>query len=482
MSQRLNISVFFLVSVTSMAVMSNAYAITNLTCAGNVASGQLFDTSAAGFCEFQNTGQSANASHMFSQIICNFVSLLNAVLDNVYCGMQATLKPAVAALLTLYIAIFGLQILMGTVQFAPREIIVRLLKIVFCWLFVSQSTYGINFVFNFFTGLLNETSMWVLNGYHEANGVAGAIWTVDESTPDTMQLYNYLDTLGYDLILSPFVQANSSLIGLFMGIMVTAPPIFAMAAYWLFSTIALLARTLVTFIAFLVSLSPLFLSFMLFQLTFSFFESWLRHLISFSLQVVVLFGVVVMWMMIMSYFIGFFNQLSSISFEYHDTLVEGPVWFPRGKWGICPFQTNYNVFPPTIACSTTGFDPMTYVDDADAIISAEAFVTYPGLFAYISYMLIALLVIADSFNKLIKDAPHIARTLVGPEQATGLFAPGWTGISMSKSSYGDITKQYNPQDSTRAQWVDKTVSGGASNNYAAQSAEMAARRRQLQSK
>jgi len=57
-----------------------------------------------------------------------FVVILNIVLGHLYCGLQFSLETTLAALLTLYVAVFGVQILMGTAQLSSGDIMVRLLK------------------------------------------------------------------------------------------------------------------------------------------------------------------------------------------------------------------------------------------------------------------------------------------------------------------------------------------------------------------
>jgi len=83
----------------------------------------------------------------------------------------------------------------------------------------------------------------------------------------------------------------------------------------------LLMRTLLSFllalstIAFLITLSPIFLSFMLFKVTYHFFESWLRYMVSYALQIIIVFAIISLWITSMMLFAPFFNDMSKLIFS-----------------------------------------------------------------------------------------------------------------------------------------------------------------------
>ncbi len=142
-----------------------------------------------------------------------------------------------------------------------------------------------------------------------------------------MPMYRYLDTLIYGAITGPFTQANDKVIGFFIVLMFFFPSLFqrwpatgwpppspCWRARWYISCCALSA------IAFLIALSPIFLSFMLFQSTVHFFEDWLKYLISYTLQIVIVLAIIALWIAAMSLFGGFFNELSNLIWPYQHVL------------------------------------------------------------------------------------------------------------------------------------------------------------------
>ena len=385
---------------------------------GAVGGGQIYYADQAnqkGAC--QNQG----IQHIFSQIVCNFVIILNNVLSQVYCGIQYVLTPTLAILLTLYVIIFGGQILVGTAQLNSKEIMVRLIKIAGVWTFATQSTWGINILFQFFFGAAAEGSMWVVNSINPS-------LTATNPTPDStnfgnfMVMYQFLDGLIYSAMTGPFTQANNKVVGFFIVLMFFFPALFTMACTWLLTTFSMLVRTLIDFllclsaIAFLMSLTFIFLSFMLFQATNHLFEEWLKYLISYTLQILIVFAIIALWVATMNLFWGFFNELSDLISPYNHVDVAN-VFSPDNTYGICqyilsdsppgqPGQPCVAGLPclPSLKCDATSSN----VFSMSQLEHKEDFVYF------MAYNLSVLIIIAHAFSVLIKSAPGIARQLSGP--------------------------------------------------------------------
>src|SRR5690606_23232922 len=60
-----------------------------------------------GFCEF------GGVEHILSQVICSFVVMINTILGKVYCGMQYVLSGIIGMVFTVFIAVYGIMMLMG---------------------------------------------------------------------------------------------------------------------------------------------------------------------------------------------------------------------------------------------------------------------------------------------------------------------------------------------------------------------------------
>jgi type IV secretory pathway VirB6-like protein len=209
-------------------------------------------------------------------------------------------------------------------------------------------------------------------------------------------------------------------------------------------TLVTLARTLISFmlaisaIAFLIALSPIFLSFMLFQSTFHLFESWLRYMLSYSLQIIVVFAVIALWVSIIMRFGGFFDMLAKLIFDFKALGVPGALTDPSNTFGICPPNYGMSPFGPTAVCAG-GFNPALVPDPATGVITPNA--DYKALLQpsqipeqtkfiyFVLFHLISLSLIAYAFNALMRDAPEVAKSIVGPPYQSPLVG-GW-GSNMS---------------------------------------------------
>lgn len=451
---------------TMIALPGEAMAYTLLYCntsGGTPAPGsQLFFTgtgtgtgpaaNTVGFCERQ--GQ---IEYIFSQLACNFTIILNDVLGRLYCSMQSRLKGVLSILISLYIAVLGAQILMGTAKLTAKETVVRLLKIAGVWTFVSQADWGVGLAFKFFLDLANQGVVWVLSAINNPDIQTSV--SAEGGVSDIMPMYEYLDRMVYQVVTGPLLAANSKLIGFFMVMSYIVPPIFMIAVYWLWTTFTILARTLISFlmclaaIAFLISLSPIFLSFMLFRTTYTFFDSWLKFLISYTLQIIIVFACVTMWTMVIGNFTGFFDDLSDVIHPYQKVWRQAaPISDPTDSWGICPYRTSSNALGPTIECIDGGFNPITDPNDHEAIIGLSdvgqqggdsAQTALAPLIYFVVYHLITLIIICYAFDALLKKAPEIAKHLAGPEYVP-ILGEGWgdTGFGRGKGAAGRMFRPY----------------------------------------
>lgn len=426
-----NIGIFCTAIVMFLLVPEAAWA---LTCdgSGGVAGGNIYGTT--GVCDRDWT-----LENMFSRVFCDFVTIVNDVLSKVFCSIQYALTTTLGALFTLYLAVFGAQILMGTVQLTSKEVMVRLLKIAGVWAFVTQTYWAIGLAFTFFYTMAIYASIWVWGGLNAAGQNPYSITVEEEQS--IMPIFNFFDDAIYQAITGPFTMANSEVIGFFFVMWYLIPTLFFMAAYWLWLNLVIMIRAVLTFLiavaslAFLLALSPIFLSFMLFAVTYQFFENWLKYMMSYSLQVVVVFACVGLWVATASLFVGFFNELSETIFPYSKLWVKGaPESDPVNTWSICPVTYTYDALGPHATCENPAFDPVNVVADRDEAIPASRIAQQGEFVYYIIYRLVTLIIISFAFDALMRQAPYIAKSLAGPEYVPIL------GQGYGFSKYGLINK------------------------------------------
>lgn len=418
--------ILIIVATLSMLVMPEvAFAGGDLSCdgSGGISGGNFYDTSY--LCS------SGGIDHILSQIMCYFLSIQNNVLGKLYCGIQwaVVASGAIAAVLTVYVAIFGVQLLSGMATLNAKEIISRLIKIGIVYTFATNSTWGIQLAFDFFVAATADAVSWVINGIGGGGGLSFSM------TPgDISPIFDYLDYLLVQAVTGPFTSTNSEVIGFFAIMSYTIPPIFMIAMYCLWTSFSILVRSLVSFmvglsaIAFLIALSPIFMSFMLFQSTFHFFESWIRFMMSFSLQIVVIFAILTMWLSVLNQMPSFFNEFSNLIFDYQRIWNEGaPMADPTVVYGICPYDKTDTVWGPSLSCDW-GLNNGNLIPPSEVARS-------PDFLYYLAYRMGMIIMIAYTFNVLLKHAPQIAKDMVGPNQVPALGGQGWGNLDFGKPSH-----------------------------------------------
>ncbi|MDX1975983.1 MAG: type IV secretion system protein [Rickettsiales bacterium] len=377
------------------------------------------------------------AQGIFSWILCNFIRIINPIMGEMYCTLQFAVQDIVAAAFTLYIALYGFQLLMGNVRFTVKEFMARLLKIVFCWIFLTQSSWGIGVAFSFFYNLAIQGTGWVLSGVLVPDDPGG--YGFNRGT-------GFIDNIAYQAVIGPFTQASSKVVGFFAAMSIVLPPVFMMAIYWLWNNFLIAVRAMVSFmlglsaIGFLITLSPIFLSFMLFKITHEFFESWLNYLVSFVLQIIVIFAIIAMWLAATAYFIQFFNDMAETLFPYRKIETRSANSNINDSWGICPYKfvDDAGSFNKKVRCKERGFDPEENESDHSKLIGLSKLVQQSGLddttgggmldyldngpqeghggyIYYLIFNLITLIILTYAFSELLKQAPGIAQQLAGPK-------------------------------------------------------------------
>jgi hypothetical protein len=498
-----------------------AYQLLYCNTNGTVGGGELFYASPGSnnsFCQY-NANNDPTLDHIFSQVACGFTEIINDVLGKMYCGMQAVLKPVVATLLSLYIMIFGVQILMGTAQLTSKEVLTRLFKLSLVWTFISESTLAINMVFRFFLDLANLGVWWAISAIESATFHSGydppfhMYHSPFGGLGDVMPAYTYIDTLIKQVVMGPFMAANSELVVFFALMGAFQFPIFMIALYWLITTFKILARTLISFLmaisalAFLIALSPIFLSMMLFRATYQFFESWLKFIISYALQIAIVFACVALWAMAIMQFTGglnsppcsgFFGELSCVIFPSRKVeVVAAPTAMPSDSLGVCPYKmtmpSSSTNMMPHIECNDPTFNPVAppnatpqqkakaAADKAKIILLSnlnqeKTEDPYQGatqtalnaLVYYLFYYLISLIIVCYAFDALLRKAPEIARQLAGPEYVP-ILGQGYGYIGYGQPGKGGVRQAFDRgHDTQGAGFLNAGRSSSA--NYGGQAA------------
>lgn len=197
------------------------------------------------------------------------------IVRNVYENIIKTpaYRVSVSALLTLYIIFTGFSFLIGNVNLTHTELIIRVMKVSLVSVLLSSTTswqFFHDYLFVYFVegveqilGIIKET----------ANSGPGSSSIISLMiSPQTMsKLFSllFVDSLGFIYII-----------------------LFLIALYFIFIMVfkaTIIYLTALITVGMIITMAPIFICFMLFGITRSLFENWLKQLISYAIQPIILF-------------------------------------------------------------------------------------------------------------------------------------------------------------------------------------------------
>lgn len=209
----------------------------------------------------------------------------------------------VKALLTLYVMIYGMMFLSGMVKASYKDIVIRVVKIGLVAGLLSGQTflwfqeYVFNFVIDFTDQIIANFSGFSAISSVNSSGVAASNYTGNTNISGAGP-FIFLDTIFTKMFMGQTFWAQlmaimgMGLIGLLyfvivgLGIVIMLIVCLRAVAVYIIAMIA---------IAFLISLAPMFLTFMLFSTTYYLFENWYKALFRYMMEpVILMIGVIVL--------------------------------------------------------------------------------------------------------------------------------------------------------------------------------------------
>jgi hypothetical protein len=338
------VSVFWLDAAFAQGVVE---ADQSFRCIGATATGQLFNLSPNCQSVIGGPGNPIDIQHIFSFLVCNVETLTTALFGNLYCGVIRSLEPAIYAVTTLAVVFFGIGFTTGIIDFTAKEMLTFLVKIALFIAFTTEADYMIGITFRFF-----------VTGAQE--GVAIAVSTLFDNVEGNefasgQDLYFFLDNFFYQFISQTSIAVGASAeagqnpcknaIFAALGLLAVAfPPIFLIGIMILMKIAIVFVRGVYGYmfsivgLAFLMVLSPIYLTFGLFKQTKPWFDKFLGYLVSFSLQMVLVFAFLAFVLsMPLSHVPGsLFNII-----VYQQTTYEGNTW--RWPWEYCSI-CDYDIY------------------------------------------------------------------------------------------------------------------------------------------
>lgn len=399
----------------------------------------------------------------FSSLNCYFKQILNEVVTKMYCGIQYELGATLKVVILLFVLMYALMFTLGLAALTAKELVTRLIKIALVWTFATNASWGVGLALYFFIGSIETMVTWVVGVFFGSMG--------------GLDFIAYIDYLIFNQLTGSFTTDGFALIGFFITLSYLMFPVFLLFLVYMMTVMAALTRTVVSYllglsgIAFLISLSPIFVSFALFKPTYTFFDSWLKYLVSFALQIVLVFAAVALWLFVMSLTDNFFIELASRIVPYKDIAhTRTSFAFFQDTWGLCKngAETGFDLFGNTFKtgrciCSSPSCEPIDFLPMSPSEYAADQ-----TIMAKITSSLIGYGALVYAFDALIRMMPHLARQLAGPAFApqlgggTGFGSiqmPGFSMIGQAKEglmyqaktgAFSWFNKQRNAVGSTMA--------------------------------
>jgi len=264
----------------------------------------------------------AGQLQVFSVGVKCFENIVNGLAESTIVNFSGYLQNIVYTMLILYLILYGTRVSLGmhVGDQAKKEFIIHALKVAFvAWLIFS---FGLLDIYNLVLSSYYSLITIVMDGANLGScsgasafstGGTEAIW----ATMDCMltKFVGWEATNGYGtqyknvplflgIIFSKFLPANGFVIGgiLFSALWALVSGFFRLAFIYILSIIALIL---------LFSIAPMIIPMMLFKKTYTYFDGWVKLVVSMVLQPVILFA-----------FFAFIASLMSTTIENMQKLFE----------------------------------------------------------------------------------------------------------------------------------------------------------------
>ncbi|NRA74162.1 MAG: type IV secretion system protein [Rickettsiales bacterium] len=235
-------------------------------------------------------------------VVTKFVGLVQALLCNVTSGIYKKLVSEtdftsyIKVILVLYIIFLGLSSVMGFSQLTHKELLIRALKFGVILQLMSDTSWDFfnNYFFNFFTNGISEITSIAFGQDNTTTSTVNIPW-VNASQDAQCNLQNLsvfsdIDTVINQLFSYETTRKILSLLFWEVFGFVYIAIIYICLAVVLFILMKFILIYLVSIliISILITLAPIFIPFFLFKITRSFFNNWLKALISYFVQPIVI--------------------------------------------------------------------------------------------------------------------------------------------------------------------------------------------------
>jgi type IV secretory pathway VirB6-like protein len=378
---------------------------------------------------------SCGTSGIFAGVMCTLETILDSIAKKLFDAIANDLKPAILGALTLYIIIFAVSFLAGIINLTAREFTVTLFKFGLVWNFAAFWDNGAGLAYEFFKtfAVSGGDIVWQAVTGSGGGGIAG-ITKIDTDIAKAVGFASNsasgtaLNVGGVPMMC--VMQLGGMMVLLFM----MQPPLIAFLFIYIYNFIKLFATAILYYfkslilIAFLIILSPIFVSFALFQRTRELFETWIKHLAVNALQMLIMFAFFAMILLVD--FKTFFDQLFSLFKIWNPvgavtnlisyTLGFGALHFQTGICSICDYTVSADY--TNISCKP-----------GNDVIPPFAIPIQFDFWVWLITKVISLQILSYILTDFLEKAPSIAQQLAGTRYGGLLVGsgsnPGFAGYT-----------------------------------------------------
>lgn len=424
--------------------LADDISIGNFSCSGGTASGQLLISGAS-------CPTTLEFDHLFSFLICNFEQLTSNLMGHMFCGMVTDLTPAVWAAVSLAIAVFGVSFTIGLVPATGQEAMMFIVKLAFITAFATNADYLIGTGYTFLVTAMREGSTIMLTTMNSSGINSGT-----DLYAEVDKMFSTFVNFATDAVSAekPADYCKNAVFAVIALLLVILPVAAYVSIFLIGKIIMTLFRSVFAYIyaligiTFLLVMSPFFLSFYLFKVSRSLFDKWLGYLVSFTLQVILLFAFMTFIVLLVNNIKkdNVLSELTSIIIHNEETPTGSAIQAALSYCTLCDFQvvdkdSGQPIEPTTTDASgnvvnnpefnkgklqcknpVTPIKP-TFASTPDAFTGSDTSNCTPGklcknsqvfaLLTLVGYGLIPLIILVMIIDNLLGILPAVAQKLAG---------------------------------------------------------------------
>lgn len=291
---------------------------------------------------------------VFANVVCRIENLFGTILGLIYCAVHSAIIAPLLALFTLYVTIYGAMVILGMVGHTFGEAISRVFKIALVSAIAMNADIAIGVGYKFYIGAA-QTGVGIVFDIFDAP-------TVYDSNPAAQEMIaagymaspyhadesrrlksgsHWLESIDATIhkMIGFFVEGGVGLLVVMGGLFIFMPPLFFIVVYLVLSIFKAFAQAIIGYllallgITFLFTIAPIFVSFALFRVTAGYFETWLKHLASFTLQLMIVFTFFMLILMID--LVTFLQNLGMMVRQYQHVFSFGFLHYPITVYTMC---------------------------------------------------------------------------------------------------------------------------------------------------